>query len=146
MQIATGDPLYELAFRKWTAANDLIARVTNLGQFFAFRNEFRKQEGNLFGLTIIIILALGGYAVFVGAKSDVSSNVASKIVFKPGPSWSDAAASLAQICGGDPLKGNILQKKSFDGWVSVRLAEPGKCSGLELTVPTSLVQLVGTTQ
>ncbi|MER9002615.1 hypothetical protein NKI15_03145 [Mesorhizobium sp. M0862] len=140
-----GDPLYELAFRKWVAANDLIARVTSLGQFLALRNAFTKQQGNLFGLTIVIILTLGGYAVIVGTKSDFSSELAPKIVFKPGPGWSDAAASLAKTCGGDPLNGSMIQKKSFDGWVSIRLAEPGKCSGLELTVPASLVQLVGPT-
>lgn len=138
-----GDPLYELAFRKWTAANDLIARVTNLGQFLAFRNDFDRQQGKLFVLTIVIILALGGYALFAGTQSDLSSDSAPKIAFKPGLGWSDAAALLAKECGGDPLNGTMVQKKSFDGWVSVRLSQPGKCGGLELTVPASLVHLSG---
>ncbi|MDX0264295.1 hypothetical protein GOL41_26955 [Sinorhizobium medicae] len=137
----SGDPLYELAFRKWTAANDLIARVTNLGQFLAFRNEFERQQGKLFALTIVIILTLGGYALLAGTQSELTSSMALKIVFKPGPGWSDAAALLAKQCGGDPLDGTMLQKKPFDGWVSVRLAQPGRCGGLELSVPASLVHL-----
>lgn len=138
-----GDPLYDLAFRKWTAANDLIARVTNLAQFLAFRNEFNRQQGTLFALTIVIILALGSYALLAGTQSDLSSNLAPKIAFNPGLGWSDAAALLAKECGGDSLDGTMIQKKSFDGWVSVRLAQPGRCGGLELTVPASLVRLSG---
>ncbi|MBB2821651.1 UNVERIFIED_ORG: hypothetical protein GGD51_005145 [Rhizobium esperanzae] len=142
---APGTPLYELAFRKWTAANDLISRVTNLGQFLALRNEFKSQQGNLFSLAIIVIATLGGYALLMGSKLDDRSDITRRIIFEPGAGWSDAATSLAKACGGDPLRGVMLEKKSFEGWVSIRLAQPGKCGGLELSVPAPLVQLSGST-
>ncbi|MBZ9772319.1 hypothetical protein [Mesorhizobium sp. CO1-1-8] len=140
---APGDPLYAAAFKKWTAADDLIARVTNLGQFLFLRQKFEERQPLLFFLTIVIIGALGGYALLAGSKSSLEADFAPKAVFRPGNNWADAAASLSNACGGNPLSGVMLPKKSFEGWVTVRLAEPGKCSGLELTVPASLVQLVG---
>jgi hypothetical protein len=138
-----GDAAYQEAFRRWTAANDLITRVTNLAQFIALRNDFENRTLCLFGLTIFAILTLGGYALLTGGKSSLNTDLAQKIVFKPGDGWSGAAESLAKTCGADPLNGIMLPKKSFEGWVTVRLAEPGKCSGLELSVPASLVQMVG---
>jgi len=138
-----GDAAYQEAFRKWTAANDLIARVTNLAQFIALRNDFANRTLCLFALTIFAVLALGGYALLAGGKSSLNTDLAQKVVFKPGDGWSGAAEALAKACGADPLNGIMLPKKSFEGWITVRLAEPGKCSGLELSVPASLVQMVG---
>lgn len=138
-----GTPGYEAAFKKWTAANDLIARVTNLAQFLSLRDSFKSRQGCLFGLTILIILTLGGYALLAGGKSSLSADLAQKITFQPGSDWSDAAASLSKACGANPLQGIMVSKKTFEGWVSIRLTGPGKCSGLDLTVPSTLVQLVG---
>jgi hypothetical protein len=140
-----GDVNYQDAFKKWTAANDLIARVTNLAQFLALRRDFEQHQPCLFVLTILIIATLGGYALLAGGKSALNAELAQKIVFQPGSGWSDVAASLAKTCGADPLKGIIAPKKTFEGWISIRLAEPGKCSGLDLTVPASLAQLIGPT-
>ena len=141
-----GDARYQDAFKKWTAANDLIARVTNLAQFLSLRDAFKGSQVLLFVLTVLIIITLGGYALLASGKSSLNTALAQKIVFQPGNGWSDAAASLAKACGADPLKGIMVPKKTFEGWISIRLAEPGKCSGLELTVPASLVQLVGPAQ
>jgi hypothetical protein len=141
-----GDAKYQDAFKKWTAANDLIARVTNLAQFLSLRDDFERHQRLLFILTALIIIALGGYALLAGGKSSLNADLAQKIVFQPGNGWSDAAVSLAGACGADPLKGVMVPKKTFEGWISIRLAEPGKCSGLDLTVPASLVQLVGPAQ
>ncbi|MDX1188953.1 hypothetical protein GOL88_28815 [Sinorhizobium medicae] len=138
-----GSPAYATAATSWTAVNAVIAPITSLGQFLALRNEFKRQQGKLFGLTILIILSLGGYALLAGGKSELSVELAPKILFKPGAGWMDVAASLAKTCGSDPLNGTLLQKKAFDGWVSIRLSEPGKCSGLELTIPGSIVTTVG---
>ncbi|NKJ82686.1 hypothetical protein [Rhizobium leguminosarum] len=138
-----GTPAYTSAAASWTAVNAVIAPITSLGQFLALRNEFKRQQGKLFGLTILIILSLGGYALLAGGKSELSAELAPKIIFKPGAGWTDVAASLGKTCGSDPLNGTLLQKKAFDGWVSIRLSEPGKCSGLELTIPGSIVTTVG---
>ena len=138
-----GDAAYQDAFNRWTAANDLIARITNLAQFISLRNDFEKRKWILFILTLVVILTLGGYALLAGGKSSLNADLAQKIVFKPGDNWSGAATSFAEACGAEPLNGIIIQRKSFEGWVTVRLAEPGKCSGLELSVPASLVQMVG---
>jgi hypothetical protein len=141
-----GDARYQAAFKKWTAANDLVSRVTNLAQFLSLRDDFERRKPGLFFLTFLIILTLGGYTLLAGGKSALNADLAQKIVFQPGSGWSDAAVSLAKACGADPLRGIIVPKKTFEGWVSIRLAEPGKCSGLDLTVPASLVQLVGPSQ
>jgi hypothetical protein len=138
-----GDAAYQAAFKRWTAANDLIARITNLAQFISLRNDFEKRKCILFILTLVVIVSLGGYALLAGGKSSLNAGLAQKIMFKPGDNWSGAATSLAEACGAEPLNGIIIQRKSFEGWVTVRLAGPGKCSGLELSVPASLVQMVG---
>jgi hypothetical protein len=141
-----GTPGYEAAFKKWTAANDLIARVTNLAQFLALRDSFKGRQPCLFLLMILIIATLGGYALLAGGKSSLTAELAQKITFQPGSGWSDAATSLAKACGADPLQGIMVSKKTFEGWVIIRLTGPGKCSGLDLTVPATLIQLVGPTQ
>jgi hypothetical protein len=141
-----GDAKYQDAFKNWTAANDLIARVTNLAQFLSLRDDFKNKRVCLFFLTVLIIITLGGYALLAGGKSSLNADLSQKIVFQPGNGWSDAAASLAKACGADPLRGTVVPKKTFEGWISIRLAEPGKCSGLDLTVPAPLVQLVGPAQ
>jgi hypothetical protein len=138
-----GDAAYQTAFKQWTAANDLVARVTNLAQFMALRDAFKNKTLLLFALTIGVILSLGGYALLAGGKSSLNAELAQKAVFQPGNGWSSAAASLAKECGADPLNGTLVSKKPFEGWVTIRLADPGKCSGLELSVPASLVQLSG---
>jgi hypothetical protein len=140
---APGDAAYQDAFNQWTAANNLIARITNLAQFISLRNDFEKRKWILFILTLVVIVTLGGYALLAGGKSSLNADLAQKVMFKPGDNWSGAATSLAEACGAEPLNGIIIQRKSFEGWVTVRLAEPGKCSGLELSVPASLVQMVG---
>lgn len=138
-----GGAQYQDAFKNWTAANDLIARVTNLAQFLSLRNDFVSRQPSLFTLTVLIIVTLGGYALLVGGKSSLNADLAQKVVFQPGNGWSDAAALLATTCGGDPLKGVIVPQKTFEGWITIRLGEPGKCSGLNLTVPASLVHFIG---
>jgi hypothetical protein len=113
----------------------LIARVTNLAQFLSLRDDFKKRQPWLFILTVLIIITLSGYALLAGGKSSLNADLAQKIVFQPGNGWSDAAASLAKACGADPLKGIIVPKRTFEGWISIRLAEPEKCSGLDLNGP-----------
>jgi hypothetical protein len=138
-----GDPDYDAAFKQWTAANSQIARVTELAQFLALRRDFEQKKWILFGLTILVIVTLGGYALLIGGKSKLNADLAQKIVFTPGSNWSDAASGLAKACGSDPLEGIMIPKKTFENWITIKLAEPGKCSGLELSVPASLVTLIG---
>ncbi|MDX8521142.1 hypothetical protein [Mesorhizobium dulcispinae] len=138
-----GDDLYQSAYKRYLAANDAIARVNNLAQFLFLRNRFRGKTLILFGLTVFIIFSLGGYSLLAGGKVDTGGDLATKILFVPGDGWAAAAASLSGECGAQPLNGVMLQRKPFEGWVGIRLTGPGKCSGLDLFVPASLVQLVG---
>ncbi|MGJ5176377.1 hypothetical protein ACQR16_23420 [Bradyrhizobium oligotrophicum] len=137
-----GEADYAAGFAEWMAANGMIARITNLAQFLALRNKFRSRQWLLFGLTILSIVTLGGYALLAGGKSSASQELAQKIRFDPGSNWSAASNALAKECGSDPLNGILLSKKTFDGWTSVRLTGTGKCSGLELSVPVGLVALL----
>jgi hypothetical protein len=137
------DPAYNAAYKQWTAANEQIARLTSLAQFLALRRDFQKQKWILFILTILVILTLGGYAVLIGGKSKLSEDLAQKIVFTPGANWSGAASLIAKVCGEKPLNGIMLPKKTFQNWVTIKLEEPDACSGLELSIPASLVTLVG---
>jgi hypothetical protein len=132
---------YRDASDRWGTANDSVSRITNLAQFLSLRHDFANCKWRLFWLAGFIIVVLGLYVFVVGGKSGLDEE--RKVVFKPGNGWSDAAASLASSCGAEPLNGAMLSKKMFDGWVTIRLAEPGKCSGLELSVPASLVQMTG---
>lgn len=133
----------QVAVNRYNSANASISRVVNLAQFLALRNAFEASKGLLFFLTVVVILSLGGYSLLVGGKSKLSADLAQKIVFRPGANWSDVASLFTEICGAQPLDGVMVSKKTFDGWVTIQLAVPGKCGGLELSVPASLVQMVG---
>jgi hypothetical protein len=138
-----GTPEYDLAFRKWTAANDLITRIANFAQFLSLRDRFRSKQGSLIFLTLLIIVTLGGYALLAGGKSSLNAELAPRMTLQPGSNWANAAAALAKECGSDALQGVVVTKKTFEGWTSVRLTGTGKCSGLELTVPSDLIKLAG---
>lgn len=138
-----GDVLYQDAFKRWAAANGLISHVLNMAQFIALRNDFKSNQSTLFFLAIVVIGALGSYSLLVGAKPDQSVELSQKVTLTPGEKWADVAESLTTECGAEPLHGAMMSRKSFEGWATIRLLGPGKCSGLELSVPASLVTLVG---
>lgn len=138
-----GDALYQDAFKRWTAANGLISRVTNMAQLIALRNDFKSKQSTLFFLAVVVIGALGWYSLLAGAKSDQSVELSQKVTLTPGEKWADVAESLTTECGAEPLHGAMMSRKSFEGWATIRLSGPGKCGGLELSVPASLVTLVG---
>jgi hypothetical protein len=134
-------PAFEKALKKYTSADQAIADVASLAQFLQLRNSFRSRSPLLILCTIVAIAALGVYSLVAGSKSSVNSDIGKEIVFSPGNDWSAAATAFSSVCGSDQMNGTIVSKKTSKGWTAIRISGPAKCSGLEISVPDSLIKL-----
>jgi hypothetical protein len=133
------------AAEKYKQLTPEIARVTNLAAFLSLRRSLERSRLPLFGLALVTLLGLGLFAVCIGDKSDRlgALDQASVAQIDPGTNWSKIAGALSSACGDEPLRANLLAAKPFTDWVELRFLGPGRCEGVEISLPARLAAFAG---
>ena len=122
-----------------------VSRVTNLAAFLSLRRALEKSRGPLFGLSIGALLGLGIFAACIGDKGDKLGTLDEAAVARvdPGTNWSKIAGALSAACGDEPLRASLSANKPFQDWVDVHFLGPGRCEGVEVSLPARLAVLAG---